>query len=99
MEIMSQELLQQIAVNTSHVKTKLISIVTEEPEFSVEFPSPLQASEMALTQLRCYYSWPNVRAEPFGDKLPNNSFTFSYKKEPMEHQNGIQYIYQLELMT
>ena len=79
---MSQELLQQIVKNRTSEKTNLVSIVTKNPEFSIEYPSPLPANEIALTQLRCYYSWPNVRAEPFNNKLPNNRFTFSYKNGP-----------------
>ena len=58
MEQMSQELLQQLVKNTTPGKTKLVSIVTKKNEFSIEFPSPLPANEIALTQLRCYYSWP-----------------------------------------
>ena len=79
--IMSQELLQRIVENTTPTKTNLISLVTKIPEFSIEFNPPLAASEIALTQLRCYYSWPNVRSEPFNDKPPNNSFTFSYNNK------------------
>ena len=74
--------LQRIATNTTPIKTTLISTTTRSPEFTVEFPTPIPANTIALTQLRVYYSSPNVRAESFRGKPPNNSFVFSYKNRP-----------------
>ena len=81
-EISAIPMLQQIATNTTPIKTTLISTTTRSPQFSVEFPTPIPANAITLTQLRDCYSWPNVRAEPFNGKPPNNSFVFSNKNHP-----------------
>ncbi|KAL3865632.1 hypothetical protein ACJMK2_043003 [Sinanodonta woodiana] len=62
--------------------TSTITLTSKDPEFTVEFPTPIPSNKIALTQLRVYYSWPNVRSEPYHGKLPNNSFVFSYKNTP-----------------
>ena len=78
---MSLELLQQIAENTTPVKTSMISISSTNPEFSVNFPSPVPVKEIALAKLRVYHSWPNIRSVAFGGQQPNNSLVLSYKNK------------------
>ncbi|KAL3858570.1 hypothetical protein ACJMK2_008846 [Sinanodonta woodiana] len=80
----STEILQQKASNTNPTRTTLISVTTKTPKFTVEFPTPIPSSRIALTQLRVYYSWPNIRSEPYQGKPPNNRFVFSYKKNPTD---------------
>ncbi|KAL3858518.1 hypothetical protein ACJMK2_013103 [Sinanodonta woodiana] len=63
-------------------KTSRISVTTRSPQLVVKLPTPVPASKIALTQLRVYYTWPNIRSEPYHDKLPNNSFVFTWKKTP-----------------
>ena len=77
----SIELLQQIAENTKPTQTSLISITSTKPEFSVNFPSPVSVSELALAKLRIYYSWPNIRSEVFGGQQPNNSLVFAHENK------------------
>jgi len=48
------------------VKTCMISITSTNPEFSVNFPSPIPVKEIALAKLRAYHSWPNIRSVAFG---------------------------------
>ena len=81
---MSQELLQQIVENTTPIKTSMISISTTNPEFSVNFPTPVPVKEIALAKLRVYNTWPNIRSKPFGVQQPNNSLVFFGKNK----QNG-----------
>lgn len=57
----------------------MISIESINPEFSVNFPSPVPVKEIALAKLRVYNSWPNIRSKIFGGQQPNNSLVFSYK--------------------
>ena len=79
MSIISQtSLLQRIAENTIPMKTSMISITSTNPEFSVNFPSPVPVSEIALAKLRVYHSWPNIRSVAFGGQQPNNSLIFSW---------------------
>jgi hypothetical protein len=80
---MSQEfqLLQRIAENTTPRKTSMISITSTNPEFNVNFPSPVSVKEIALAKLRVYHSWPNIRSVEFGGKRPNNSLVFAYKNK------------------
>ncbi|KAL3856074.1 hypothetical protein ACJMK2_015270 [Sinanodonta woodiana] len=59
----------------------MISIASTKPEFSVNFPSPVPVSELALAKLRVYHSWPNIRSEAFGGQQPNNSLVFAYKNK------------------
>ena len=73
------ELLQQIASNTKPAQTSMISITSTKPEFSVNFPSPVSVSELALAKLRVYHSWPNIRSETFGGQQPNNSLVVAWK--------------------
>ena len=75
----SQELLQQIAENTKHSQQQLLSITSRNSEFKVEFPSPIRVSEIALTNLSVYHSWPNITSEPFSGKRPNNTFVVSWE--------------------
>ena len=79
---MSLELLQRIAENTTPVKTSMISITSTNPEFNVNFSSPIPVSEIALAKLRVYHSWPNIRSVAFGGQHPNNSLVFAYKNKP-----------------
>jgi hypothetical protein len=76
---MSLELLQRIAENTTPVQTSMISIASRNPEFSVNFPSPIPVKEIALAKLRVYHSWPNIRSDTFGGQRPNNSLVFAHK--------------------
>ncbi|KAL3836102.1 hypothetical protein ACJMK2_021555 [Sinanodonta woodiana] len=59
----------------------MISIASTKPEFSVNFPSPVPVSELALAKLRVYHSWPNIRSEAFGGQQPNNSLVFAWKNK------------------
>ncbi len=77
----SRELLQQIVTNTTPSKTTMISISTTNPEFSVNFPTAIPVKEIALAQLRVYYSWPNIRSKPFGGLPANNSLVFANKNK------------------
>ena len=79
---MSLELLQRIAENTNPIRTSMISITSTNPEFSVNFPSPIPVREIALAKLRVYHSWPNIRSVAFGGQQPNNALVFSYKNKP-----------------
>ena len=79
---MSLELLQRITENTTPTKTSMISITSTNPEFSVNFPTPVPVNEIALAKLRMYNSWPNIRSKPFGVQQPNNSLVASCRKRP-----------------
>jgi hypothetical protein len=59
----------------------MISISSRNPEFSVNFPSPIQVSEIALSKLRVYHSWPNIRSVAFGGQHHNNSLVFAHKNK------------------
>jgi hypothetical protein len=59
----------------------MISISSTNPEFSVNFPSPVPVKEIALAKLRVYHSWPNIRSKTFGDQQPNNSLVFAHKNK------------------
>ncbi|KAK3593147.1 hypothetical protein CHS0354_039630 [Potamilus streckersoni] len=73
----SKELLQQIVTNTTTSKTNMISISSANPEFSVNFPTAIPVKEIALAQLRVYYSWPNIRSKPFVGLQANYSLVFA----------------------
>ncbi len=81
LDIESRELLQQIVINTTPLKTTMISISPTNPEFSANFPTAIPVKEIALAQLRVYYSWPNIRSKPFGGLQPNNSLVFANKNK------------------
>ncbi len=70
----SRELLQKIVTNTPSKTTK--------PECSVNFPTAIPASEIALAQHRVYNSWSNIRSKPFGGLPANNSLIFANKYKP-----------------
>ena len=78
----SQELLQRLATNTTPVQTRMISITSTNPEFNVNFPSPVPVNEIALAKLLIYHSWPNIRSVAFGGQQPNNSLVFAHKNKP-----------------
>ncbi len=60
----------------------MISVSSTNPEFSVNFPTAIPASEIALAQLRVYNIWPNIRSKRFGGLPANNSLVFTNKNKP-----------------
>ncbi|KAL3856611.1 hypothetical protein ACJMK2_011346 [Sinanodonta woodiana] len=65
----------------------MISITSTNPEFSVNFPSPVSVSEIALAKLRIYHSWPNIRSSAFEihdnwSKRKQQSNILTYNNDP-----------------
>ena len=88
------ELLQQIVTNKTPVQKSMISITSTKPDFSVNFPSLVPVSEIALAKLRIYHSWPNIRSEVFGGQQPIIHWYLRGKIKMTAPQTGKLFIYQ-----
>ena len=74
----------------------MISITSMNPEFSVNFPSPVPEKEIELAKLRVYHSSPNIRSVAFGGQQPKNHSGVPVRIKPMVPQTGILFRYQLD---